>query len=357
MAWAKRCAALTLAVCSPFELSRAVRQFDTDDRSKKSPNYAYVTMASVAGVTQNESRNMLWRVTTLAQSLQTAGSKFPLLVLTDATHLPSGVELGTPLQHLNARALPIERVPFPKIYNHSKPSMWMPSWKVAWHKLAVWNLTQFDKLVWLDLDGVVVRDLDWLFDLKGTWAQNDRYTNKDNAVSPERVCSGLLVLEPSREIYQGMLRFADTLGDFPGGDQYVIDHYFRQQLQEPVNILDPWVADFGWTPFQHFKNTQLSGCERCEAAKLPHAIAQQYNSSVLIPAFVHKGDIFDRCFKLDGHCISSLYGDFWRSNFCAANAKAGLASEGPEHAKITDFCKDVSILPNPLPSPAQWPIQ
>jgi len=44
-------------------------------------------------------------------------------------------------------------------------------WRTALQKLQVWNMSQFDKVLMLDIDSVTTKNLDWVFDLDGVWCQ------------------------------------------------------------------------------------------------------------------------------------------------------------------------------------------
>merc|ERR1719382_1114834 len=96
-------------------------------------------------------------------------------------------------------------------------------WKYAYWKLQVWRLTQYEKLIWLDSDTILYRDIDWLFDRPWMWSQRDDWYCKLNVTS---VCSGVMLLEPSIEDYHGILRYAETLHELRDGDQQLISMYF-----------------------------------------------------------------------------------------------------------------------------------
>jgi len=321
-----------------------------------SKRFAYITMASTRGVKDDtHAEDYLAAMFALANSLQTVGSKYPLLVMTDLQTVSDGRDIEGPLRSLNAQPIQTQEVPAPK---HANLDHWASNYKVAWQKVAVWRLTQFDKLIWMDTDAVVARNLDHLFEFNGTWSQQDRKTDRNGGLSPNKVCSGIMVVEPSEKTYDDLMSFADNLTDFPNGDQLVIDQYFREGRKEPIQMLPPWDADFGFMAFGHWKSQQLEGCGRCLAGRLPPAISNM-NSSDLIPAFVHKADFTNQCFRLSKHlmrnCSLPVYGSYWRDNFCAATAKVGHVSERLA-TNVTAFCKDARSTPSSLSAPDHWPI-
>jgi len=99
-------------------------------------------------------------------------------------------------------------------------------------KLQIWNMTQYDRLVWMDSDAILSRNVDYLFDQKPgeTLAQQDNWDCgsvvsgiarfsypltkavdwlqrklwDSSSISQEQskgVCSGMLVLQPSTETF------------------------------------------------------------------------------------------------------------------------------------------------------------
>ena len=43
----------------------------------------------------------------------------------------------------------------------------------AYQKLQMFNMTEYDRLIWLDTDGILTRQMDHLFQLEGIWGQRD----------------------------------------------------------------------------------------------------------------------------------------------------------------------------------------
>merc|ERR1712083_657538 len=96
-------------------------------------------------------------------------SDYPLVVLTNSTHLPDGVPLGQALERLNAQVLPLQdRWPSLATSKELKPLH-----RFAYLKLQIWLLTQYEKLIWLDTDAILVRSIDWLFERQPIWGQRD----------------------------------------------------------------------------------------------------------------------------------------------------------------------------------------
>jgi glycogenin glucosyltransferase len=88
----------------------------------------------------------------------------------------------------------------------------MPRFANVFTKLRAWSLVEFDKLVFLDADTVVLRNVDDLFDRPALAAAPD-------FLLPDRFNSGVMVLRPSQQYLEMMLERLPELGSYDGGDQ------------------------------------------------------------------------------------------------------------------------------------------
>jgi len=86
-------------------------------------------------------------------------------------------------------------------------------------KLQIWTLIEYDKLVFLDGDTLVLQNIDELF-LCGNFCASMRHS--------ERFNKGVMVLKPSVEIYRDMVQNLEGLGSYTGGDQGVLNMYFHE---------------------------------------------------------------------------------------------------------------------------------
>ncbi|WP_445358085.1 glycosyltransferase [Microbulbifer sp. ANSA005] len=98
------------------------------------------------------------------------------------------------------------RAPFDK---GSKPAFHDPLNNFC--KLALWQLTQFDKLVFLDADTLVLRNIDHLMNYPEFCAAPNLYEDLDGF---HRMNSGLFTAVPSEATYQKMLEQLDRPGVF-----------------------------------------------------------------------------------------------------------------------------------------------
>jgi len=110
-------------------------------------------------------------------------------------------------------------------------------------KLNMWSLTQFDKIVYLDADMVVMHNIDELFT-----KPNLSSTNAGGVLHKDwkQLNSGLIVLEPSQSIFNHMKSQVGVIEKEKGkGDQAFIHQYYsdwpdKKELHLPhvYNIFD-----------------------------------------------------------------------------------------------------------------------
>jgi len=295
----------------------------TTTRSPIGP-YAWVQMAYDP---PGERPAQIYRVLPMARALHRL-SRFSLVVLTNTTNFPDGTEVEPALKKLNAVVMPVHSVPIPAIGKMRE------SWRIAFWKLQIWRLTQFEKVVWLDNDAIIFRSMDWLFLRRPPWGQQDNWVcSKSNDKSFQQwLCSGLMLIEPSEDTYRDILKYAAT-GDrqwWTNGDQKLIRNYFQFVKSTPVRLLSTSDASFG----------------RClgQTPGLPYPSPGQWDT----PAFVHKSSDGNECFDFDmakqlksingievNICQYHPLGPYWRDLFCDAIRTVGVMDD-----TIVRFCND-----------------
>ncbi|KAK4353389.1 hypothetical protein RND71_028907 [Anisodus tanguticus] len=121
-----------------------------------------------------------------------------------------------------------------KISLLSNPNQVRPTrfWGV-YTKLKVFNMTKYKKVVYLDADTIVVKSIDDLFKC-GKFCANLKHS--------ERLNSGVMVIEPSDEVFKDMMSKVTTLPSYTGGDQGFLNSYYvgfaNAQVYEPNQPLD-----------------------------------------------------------------------------------------------------------------------
>ncbi|XP_021351514.1 glycogenin-1-like isoform X2 [Mizuhopecten yessoensis] len=102
-----------------------------------------------------------------------------------------------------------------------------PDLNVTFTKFHCWRLTMFEKAVFLDADTLVLKNVDELFEREELSAAPD-------AGWPDCFNSGVFVFRPSDETYKKLLDFAVAKGSFDGGDQGLLNIYFRDWATKDI---------------------------------------------------------------------------------------------------------------------------
>ncbi|KAK7285898.1 hypothetical protein RJT34_20683 [Clitoria ternatea] len=86
-------------------------------------------------------------------------------------------------------------------------------------KLKIFNMTDYKKVVYLDADTIVVKNIDDLFKC-GKFCANLKHS--------ERLNSGVMVVEPSETVFKDMVRKIKTTASYTGGDQGFLNSYYSE---------------------------------------------------------------------------------------------------------------------------------
>lgn len=180
---------------------------------KTKPKEAYVTIL-------HSSEAYVCGAIALAQSLlQTKTSKDLLLLADDSISLNS-------LQALNAAGwdtMKIDRIrsPFAEKGSYNE-------WNYS--KLRIWQLTMYDKIVFIDADLLVLKNIDQFFALPPLSAA---------ANNKMRFNSGVMVVEPSACLFEELMEKTFELKSYNGGDQGFLNEVFTwwHRLPSKTNYL------------------------------------------------------------------------------------------------------------------------
>lgn len=80
-------------------------------------------------------------------------------------------------------------------------------WQHAWTKLQIFKYTQFDKLLYIDADSYVVRNLDHLFDMPG-WSASCEYDAPWTGL--HRFHTAFFLVEPNQQTYEELVQLAEA---------------------------------------------------------------------------------------------------------------------------------------------------
>jgi len=160
----------------------------------------------------------------LKYSLEKAGAKYPLLALVPKT---LDEQTRVLIQNLGIQMVEQEHIELSEEFKTNNPTK---RWNETLFKLSVFRLTQFEKIVLLDLDMVVAGNIDELFEMPNMSAvAAGRCIHEDWT----RLNSGIMVIQPNEDIYAGMLSclqdaYNDRIAQGYGfGDQDVVNFYYK----------------------------------------------------------------------------------------------------------------------------------
>ncbi len=102
-----------------------------------------------------------------------------------------------------------------------------PRFDGVFTKLRAWELTDFDKVVFLDADTLVLQNVDDLF-------ERPEITGAPDFLMPDRFNSGVMVLEPSAATFRRMVRALETTASYDGGDQGFLNSFFAGWYAMPI---------------------------------------------------------------------------------------------------------------------------
>lgn len=166
---------------------------------EKSESEAYVTLLY--------GDEFLLGVRVLGKSIRDTGSKREMVVL-----VSDGVSDYAKILLL-AEGWKVELISLLANPNQVRPKRF---WGV-YTKLKIFNMTKYKKVVYLDADTIVTKNIDDLFQCSKFCA-----TLKHS----ERLNSGVMVVEPSATLFEDMISKVNLLPSYTGGDQGFLNSYY-----------------------------------------------------------------------------------------------------------------------------------
>jgi len=175
--------------------------------------HAYVTVLTTGD-------NYLDGVLVLGKSLDASGSTKDRLVLCTSDVSESA------RQRLRDRGWKVTEVE--PIANPSPENVLYPRFANVFTKLRVWQVPGYDRLVYLDADTLILKNVDDLFERHTFAAGPDFFL-------PDRFNSGVMVLDPSEKTFASMMDRLASVGSYDGGDQGFLNIYFENWYGMDVN--------------------------------------------------------------------------------------------------------------------------
>ncbi|XP_057974566.1 putative UDP-glucuronate:xylan alpha-glucuronosyltransferase 3 [Malania oleifera] len=162
-----------------------------------------------------------------AQSIRMAGSMRDLVILIDETiseYHRSGLEAAGWKLHN------IQRIRNPKAERDA-----YNEWNYS--KFRLWQLTDYDKIIFIDADLLILRNIDFLFDMPEISAIGNNATLFN---------SGVMVIEPSNCTFQLLMDHINEIESYNGGDQGYLNEIFTwwHRIPKHMNFLKHfWIGD------------------------------------------------------------------------------------------------------------------
>jgi glycogenin glucosyltransferase len=164
-------------------------------------------------------------VEALGSSLKTSGTVKPMVVMVTPEVRPITRE------RLLAQGWKIHEIaPIPN--PNAATQQMLPRFGAAYTKLRAWQLTDFDKVVLLDADTIVMQNVDELFDRPELAAAPDFFL-------PDRFNSGVMVLDPSEATFDRMVNALGQQPSYDGGDQGFLNLFFEGWYARPIEYRLP----------------------------------------------------------------------------------------------------------------------
>ncbi|KQQ71024.1 glycosyl transferase [Rhizobium sp. Leaf321] len=183
--------------------------------------------------------------TALARSIRLTGTTAEIVVLYTAA--VSASDLG-PLEALGCRLVEVAHLPLSDAFNdrHARKNLhgaapFTKGNKPEFHtpldnfcKLRLWQLTDYDKVVFVDADALVLKNIDKLFAYPEFSAAPNVY---ESMADFHRMNSGVFVAKPSLQTFDAMMAALDVPDVFwRRTDQTFLEHFFPDWHGLPVTM-------------------------------------------------------------------------------------------------------------------------
>lgn len=236
----------------------------------KKTRYSYVTLLS--------SNDYVIGVVMLYLSLQKVKTEYSLFVLCSDI-----------LSQKSMKILDKFRIHYKFITNHINVDTTKVNtdegydhWNRTFDKIHIWTLTEFDKVVYLDSDMQVIRNIDYLFDVPHMSAVIADQWNEPGLME---LNSGLMVITPNIKEYNNMKRMWESgvIKLKNVGDQDVIRAYYKDWNKQKILHLDP-----GLNVFYSEVSTGIIKKENVQPVSVIHYIGSRKPWMVSLSAILNR---------------------------------------------------------------------
>lgn len=218
-------------------------------------NNSYITVLST--------ENYLEGVLVLAESLKKTNARYPLTVVITEDISEEIINL---LNSYNIKTIRKSKVLVPECIKQKNEKGAFSHWTNTFDKLLIFELTEFDKLVYLDSDMYVRNNIDELFERDNMSATIDRRTGPFISEEWMKLTSGLLVIEPRKgirkefeKIILEIVNKRESIGDQDILQEYDTEWGEKKQLHLDVkyNMFFPHIDYFTHYGGYNLKNIDV----------------------------------------------------------------------------------------------------
>ena len=158
-------------------------------------------------------------VEVLGKSLEASGSReMKIVLVTPDIEAPTRERLA----NLGWHVRDVE-----SIVNPAADHLLFPRFASVFTKLRAFEFVDFERIVLLDADTLVLQNVDDLFERPPFAAAPDFFL-------PDRFNSGVMVVEPSNSLFGRMMETLAVAGTYDGGDQGFLNTFFADWYAMPV---------------------------------------------------------------------------------------------------------------------------
>ena len=209
-------------------------------------NYSYISLLT------NDS--YAYGIALLVESMKKVDTKYPLKVLVTNNVSKATQEM---LLQLKVNIQLIDTISVTDEINEYNTKINAPlaaTWKNCWTKFKIFDLIEYDKIVFLDADIMVLKNLDHLFELPHmTAALDGEYFGLWQGWP--HFNSGCLVIEPNHQLFEDILNFSinypkDKFPNYVLADQEMLNLYFKDwpekqelHLNKYYNVFAPYILE------------------------------------------------------------------------------------------------------------------
>lgn len=170
-------------------------------------------------------------VLVLKYSLEKTKPKYPFALLVTPNLSETTVET---LSKHKISLIPIEGIEGPIVVTDPR----LKRWNYTYSKLNIFGLTQFDKVVYLDSDMLILENIDDLFEKPHMSAVKIRGKLPEFDGSWNQLNSGLLVVEPSENLFSDMLSKIGKIEKVssPSDEDFINAYYSNWPDQKALHL-------------------------------------------------------------------------------------------------------------------------